>query len=1277
MRGGLLGALIAAWSLIAAAAAAAPSGIVIQPPLPGAPNGTLVVAPGGSNSPSCSAAQPCATIDYAVSIAPAGATIFAYGSYTLTTPNLALSKSVTINGPTQAGGLVIAAAAGAADTLVLQAANKGTIELSNLTLVSGTGAALGIGVASGQSIVLDHVIRQVAAGARSIQSVVENSFNLEDDFGTDTGAGLGPQITQFDAGNLVFNSPTNNQVATAEPTSADADFCQILCFFADGPGSAYIPASGGNPAANTATITINNPNYPVTAPLQTGTAVILQGVHIAGASAYLNGGLYQQTSATNDTATEGAPLFVTGSLTNPVRVANVIVNGVKLNSALQFGGNMAPKIGFEAFPETWRGWSTGQTGTSLTLSYTEPDYSSCASGTGNCPNFPNNIPASGAEMLPDASLVLPETLTYVSGTPGGLGTYTGSVSQTFNNLAVRIVSPTSSVQATASSAATTVTISAIKGTSNSQAMAQYEQVSFGPFSGMAAGAILNGRNNPVAERIVSCAPPSGGTIVCTADASQTIPAGPVFISAFGMIDTCEILNSYSNEAVENPLHPVEGGFGFVGFERGCILEGDGAYGGQYGFNMKDAPGVVLRSDEWKGGYRPTQFGALYASPGYIMDHVTLSSPYSTAIAGIVFSNCSDWSQDDCPYSNQGTRSALVTYVPEINGGLGYGTGATDNYGPGTPNYGPFLYVDRDLFCLSGACAGTPDYMQRGNSNQGNLAYTLSGAPATEYFYVFETSASSWNNSTHTWSAPTTVQSSLLSVAQSPTGGNDPSAQFADPVLFGFSPNVTTTAVDGSNLMIQPQATSVAIASCPPPLVASNDYYGYPWPTAGGTSCGAAAFQGGGGFPGSLTPLKGSATLAGASTGIEYYLGVNVPTTSLVTTETSITTTAPATGNITGGYIQFTSKPGYDTSTGLVDLVGYGLAYFYDNGAFMGSCIVPAQFNSCTPPTFPVVAGDRLSIGVGVSSSSSSFVALTNGRLAPVNTTLLLQVNGAPPGTVNESANHAFIGPCSGSPTLPTFRVLCSADLPTATATAAGAIKSPAAPTSGDVVTYGASGALADGGNLLSAYLTSTTAAATYLPLGGGTLTGSLNVSAGVAPTPVVGQMIVSGGISMPPFGASGEAALIASSSSGFTAGGYGSVRDFTIINAATAIAAWVPTGTTNFSVGTGGSFLVSGTSVLSATTLGSGVVNSSLTSVGALTSLAVTGQITAGKFLRPGTVLFANLGTVDASPQVGDMLNITDASACTVGTQITVGGGSTHSCPAVYNGVGWFPQATH
>lgn len=69
--------------------------------------------------------------------------------------------------------------------------------------------------------------------------------------------------------------------------------------------------------------------------------------------------------------------------------------------------------------------------------------------------------------------------------------------------------------------------------------------------------------------------------------------------------------------------------------------------------------------------------------------------------------------------------------------------------------------------------------------------------------------------------------------------------------------------------------------------------------------------------------------------------------------------------------------------------------------------------------------------------------------------------------------------------------------------------------------------------------------------------------------------------------------------------------------------------------------------------------------------------VAANNFTRPGHSTYAALATTDPSPAVGDMLTITDASACTANTQVSAGGGTTHSCATVYNGVGWIALVTH
>ena len=88
-------------------------------------------------------------------------------------------------------------------------------------------------------------------------------------------------------------------------------------------------------------------------------------------------------------------------------------------------------------------------------------------------------------------------------------------------------------------------------------------------------------------------------------------------------------------------------------------------------------------------------------------------------------------------------------------------------------------------------------------------------------------------------------------------------------------------------------------------------------------------------------------------------------------------------------------------------------------------------------------------------------------------------------------------------------------------------------------------------------------------------------------------------------------------------------KTFNYVNATTA---W--TSSEDLNLLTGKSYEINGTSVLNATTLGSGVVNSSLTSVGTLGSLAVTNNVSAGAFLTTGSSTagtFQTAGNVNAN----------------------------------------------
>ena len=63
--------------------------------------------------------------------------------------------------------------------------------------------------------------------------------------------------------------------------------------------------------------------------------------------------------------------------------------------------------------------------------------------------------------------------------------------------------------------------------------------------------------------------------------------------------------------------------------------------------------------------------------------------------------------------------------------------------------------------------------------------------------------------------------------------------------------------------------------------------------------------------------------------------------------------------------------------------------------------------------------------------------------------------------------------------------------------------------------------------------------------------------------------------------------------------------------------------------------------------------------------------------IRPSQTRYANLPAFDPNPAVGDYLVIVDASACSVGSAVTAGGGSGHACPAIYDGTAWVAAVSH
>ncbi len=141
----------------------------------------------------------------------------------------------------------------------------------------------------------------------------------------------------------------------------------------------------------------------------------------------------------------------------------------------------------------------------------------------------------------------------------------------------------------------------------------------------------------------------------------------------------------------------------------------------------------------------------------------------------------------------------------------------------------------------------------------------------------------------------------------------------------------------------------------------------------------------------------------------------------------------------------------------------------------------------------------------------------------------------------------------------------------------------------------------------------------------------------------------------------------------------GGVSKFSITKAGAVTAA------SNLSVATGAAYQINGTSVLNATTLGSGVTGSSLTSVGTLTagavpaSLVTAGTFGAGAYTFPGALAITGAFTGATTGAFSSTLAVTGATtltgnvgigtAPTAGAQIiTIGGATTGPQYAVWCG---------
>jgi hypothetical protein len=266
-------------------------------------------------------------------------------------------------------------------------------------------------------------------------------------------------------------------------------------------------------------------------------------------------------------------------------------------------------------------------------------------------------------------------------------------------------------------------------------------------------------------------------------------------------------------------------------------------------------------------------------------------------------------------------------------------------------------------------------------------------------------------------------------------------------------------------------------------------------------------------------------------------------------------------------IQAVAGPGY-----VVTLAGGTTQTISRNTTFSGTVILGSSATATTPATnddstavatTAWVKAQNYGSGGGSGSVTSVALALPN----------IFTVSGSPVTTsgtltgtlATQNANKVLAGPTTGADATPAFRTLVAGDIPDISAT----------------------------------YLTTSSASSTYLALTGGTISSNLTISGNLTvngTTTTINSTAVSVDDINIILGDTASPSDATADGGGITLKG---TTDKTL-NWVDSTDAW--TSSEHFDLASGKAYYIGGTSVLSGSTLGSGVTASSLTSVGTLTS---------------------------------------------------------------------------
>lgn len=266
-------------------------------------------------------------------------------------------------------------------------------------------------------------------------------------------------------------------------------------------------------------------------------------------------------------------------------------------------------------------------------------------------------------------------------------------------------------------------------------------------------------------------------------------------------------------------------------------------------------------------------------------------------------------------------------------------------------------------------------------------------------------------------------------------------------------------------------------------------------------------------------------------------------------------------------IQALAGPGY-----VVTLSGGTTQTISRDTTFSGSVSLGASATATTPSTndnSTAVATTAWVKAQNYGSGNSSGTVTSVGLSLPN----IFTVSGSPvtsSGTLTgtlatQNANKVLAGPTTGADATPAFRSLVAGDIPDISAT----------------------------------YLTTSTASSTYLPLTGGTISSNLTISGNLTvngTTTTINSTTVSVDDKTFELGSVASPDDTTADAGGIVLKG---ATDKTLLWVASSTA-W--TSNQHFDLASGKAYYINGTSVLSGSTLGSGVTSSSLTSVGTLTS---------------------------------------------------------------------------